>query len=58
MYLLPLASTAIKIVGPKMGVRLLLLAALGLGALYSIHLLAGDWMKFQSAGMAGNSINS
>ncbi|CAO1425026.1 unnamed protein product [Diamesa serratosioi] len=32
-----------------MGVRLLLLAALGLGALYSIHLLAGDWMKIQSA---------
>lgn len=48
MYLLPLATTALQIAGPKMGVRLILLAALGLGALYSIHLLAGDWMKIQA----------
>lgn len=46
----PLATTVLKFLGSKMGVRLLLLLVVGLGALYTIHLLAGDWMKIQAAG--------
>jgi hypothetical protein len=71
MALIPLAvSSVLKLLGSKMGVRLLLLLVVGLGeicvsksgssvkslkcnilgALYTIHLLAGDWMKIQGAG--------
>ena len=49
MTLLPVAATAVKFIGPKMGLRLLLLLVAGLGALYTMHLLAQDFMKIGSA---------
>jgi NADH:ubiquinone oxidoreductase subunit 3 (subunit A) len=55
MYLVPLATSFSKFLGTKMGVRLLLLAIVGLGALYTIHLLAMDWMKIQTATKVGES---
>jgi hypothetical protein len=55
MNLVPLATTFVKFLGTKMGVRLLLLLVVGLGALYTIHLLAGDFMKIQST-LSGKSL--
>lgn len=55
MYLVPLATSVGKFLGSKMGVRLLLLLVVGLGALYTIHLLAQDYMKL-SAGKAAGKI--
>jgi hypothetical protein len=51
MNLLPLVTATSKFLASKMGVRLLLLLVVGLGALYTIHLLAQDWMKLSG----GNS---
>ena len=57
MHLVLLASTTVKFLGTKlgskMGVRLLLLLVVGLGALYTIHLLAQDWMKISAGTRAG-----
>lgn len=52
MYLAPLAKTSLKFLGSKMGVRLLLLLVVGLGALYTIHLLAMDFMKLSAGATA------
>ncbi|KAL7018396.1 hypothetical protein ACKWTF_010736 [Chironomus riparius] len=51
MYLMPITSAFTsfsKFLGTKMGIRLVLLLVVGLGALYTIHLLAQDWMKIQA----------
>jgi len=52
MYFVP-AITFSKVLGTKMGIRLVLLAIVGLAALYTIHLLAGDWMKIRKGAEAG-----
>lgn len=49
MYLLPI----VKLLGSKMGVRLLLLLIVGLGALYTMHLLAQDFSKLAAGTQAG-----
>lgn len=46
MYLGSIASSSAKALGLKMGLRFLILLVVGLGALYTIHLLAQDFMKF------------
>uniref|UniRef100_A0A336M0T1 CSON009836 protein n=1 Tax=Culicoides sonorensis TaxID=179676 RepID=A0A336M0T1_CULSO len=43
-------------IGPKMGVRLLILAALGLGSLYVIHLLAQDYQKIRKPIQAAKAL--
>lgn len=53
MYLVPLATSVGKFLGTKMGLRLLLLLVVGLGALYAIHLLAQDYMKITAGKAAG-----
>lgn len=53
MTLAPIVTTSLKILGSKMGLRLLLLLVVGLGALYSLHLLAGDFMKFSASAQSG-----
>lgn len=55
MYLAPLVTAGVKFLGSKMGVRLILLLVVGLGALYTIHLLAQDWMKIQAGSRAAAS---
>lgn len=52
MYALPLATTALQVIGPRMGIRLLLTLIVGLGALYTMHLLAQDFNKL------GNRVSS
>jgi hypothetical protein len=57
MYLMPITSAFTsfsKFLGTKMGIRLVLLLVVGLGALYTIHLLAQDWMKIQAGSKIGN----
>lgn len=53
MYLVPLATTSLKVFGSKMGVRFLLLLVVGLAGLYTIHLLAKDFMKFSAGAQTG-----
>jgi hypothetical protein len=53
MTLGPIVATSLKFVGTKMGIRLILLLVIGLGALYSLHLLAGDFMKFSAGAQTG-----
>lgn len=53
MYLVPIATTTLKLLGTKMGVRFLLLLVVGLGALYTIHLLAMDFMKLSAGAQTG-----
>lgn len=53
MYLIPAVTGFSKLLGSKMGIRLLILAVVGLGAMYTMHLLAMDWMKIQNGVMAG-----
>lgn len=53
MYLVPVATSVGKFLGSKMGVRLLILLVVGLGALYTIHLLAQDYMKLSAGKAAG-----
>lgn len=60
MYLMPITSAFTsfsKFLGTKMGIRLILLLVVGLGALYTIHLLAQDWMKIQAGSKFGNVFN-
>lgn len=45
----------LKFLGSKMGIRLLLLLVVGLGALYTIHLLAGDFMRLQTTLTTGEN---
>lgn len=52
MYLAPLVKSSLKLLGSKMGLRLLLLVIVGLGALYTIHLLAMDFMKLSAGATA------
>jgi hypothetical protein len=53
MNLVPLATTFFKFLGSKMGIRLLILLVVGLGALYTIHLLAQDFMKIRGSLSSG-----
>jgi uncharacterized membrane protein YuzA (DUF378 family) len=53
MYLLPLVQSFTKFLGTKMAVRLILLLIVGLGALYTIHLLAQDYMKISAGAKVG-----
>lgn len=53
MYLGPVVSTSLKLLGSKMGLRFLIMMIVGLGALYSMHLLAQDFFKFTSGAQAG-----
>lgn len=53
MYLAPAATSFAKFLGTKMGVRLILLFVVGLGALYTIHLLAQDYMKISAGAQVG-----
>lgn len=39
-----------------MGLRLILLLVVGLGALYTIHLLAQDFMKIQAGSKIGKEL--
>jgi hypothetical protein len=47
MYLAPVVISFTKFLGSKMGIRLLVLVIAGLAALYTIHLLAQDFMKIR-----------
>jgi hypothetical protein len=57
MYLLPLLQSVGKFLGTKMGIRLVLLLVVGLGALYTIHLLAQDYMKISAGTKIGECIS-
>lgn len=54
MYLVPVVTSLTNLLGTRMGWKLIALIAAGLGALYTIHLLAQDWMKIQAGTKIGN----
>jgi len=55
MYLAPVATGFTYLLGTRMGWRTIIVLAVGLGALYTVHLLAQDWMKIQAGTKIGNA---
>lgn len=54
MYLAPVTTGFTYLLGTRMGWRTIIVLAVGLGALYTVHLLAQDWMKIQAGTKIGN----
>lgn len=53
MTLMPVVQAFLKFLGGKMGIRLIILLVVGLGALYTIHLLAQDFMSIRKGAASG-----
>lgn len=53
MYLAPVTTGFTYLLGTRMGWRTIIVLAVGLGALYTVHLLAQDWMKIQAGTKIG-----